>query len=83
MMLDPHRIEVVDADMAAVLRAKTPAERTAIAADLWEYGRDVVLASVRRRNPGLDNEGIEREFLRWFVQWEQPVNAHVQPTTDH
>lgn len=67
MMLDPHRIEVVDADMAAVLRAKTPAERTAIAANLWEYGRDFVLASVRRQNPGLDEEAVKREFLRRFL----------------
>lgn len=67
MRLDPGQIEVVDPEMAAVLRTKTPAERTAMAANLWEYGRDFVLASVRRQHPEFDEKEVQREFLRRFL----------------
>ena len=62
--LDPGQIEVVDEAVAAVLRAKTPAERIGIAAAAHRTARLMTEAQVRRMLPGLNDEGVRREVAR-------------------
>ena len=48
MWLDPKRYEIVDDEMAEVLRRKTPAERLEMAHSMWRLARDLIRASVLR-----------------------------------
>ncbi|HEV2292851.1 MAG TPA: hypothetical protein VGR35_03295 [Tepidisphaeraceae bacterium] len=48
---DISRFEVVDDDMAELLRQKTPAQRLASAHAMWRYGRDRLCALLRRQYP--------------------------------
>ncbi len=62
--LDPGQIDVVDEDVAAVLRRKTPAERIAIAAAAHRTARLMTEAQVRRQLPGLTDDEVRREVAR-------------------
>ena len=58
------RFDFVDADMAAVLRGKTPAERLAIAHGMWEHARGMITSFVRSRQPGISDGELQREVAR-------------------
>jgi hypothetical protein len=62
--LDPGQIEVVDEDVAAVLRTKSAAERIAIATAAHRTARLMTEAQVRRMLPGLSDEEVAREVAR-------------------
>ena len=62
--LDPGQIEVVDEDVAAILRQKTPAEKMTLMAAANRTGRMMVEAGVRMRNPGWADEQVRREVAR-------------------
>ena len=64
MEIDPRRIEVIDDDMADVLRRKTPAERLAISHGMWRMARDMIRAVLRQEHPDWDDEQILRETAR-------------------
>lgn len=57
-------IEVVDDDMAAVLRAKTGAERLQIASDLFASARRMIASHLAAEHPDWDEEQIQRETSR-------------------
>lgn len=58
------RDEVLDDEMAAVLRSKTPAERLAIAFRLWKFARETLTETLRRDHPEWDEAELGREVAR-------------------
>jgi hypothetical protein len=62
--IDPRRIEVVDDAMAAVLRAKTPAERFKMADDAHRTARVLIAAGVRQIHPDWDEADVQMEVSR-------------------
>ena len=58
------RREVVDDEMAAVLAAKSGAERLAMAAGLYRAARRMMESHLRERHPSWDTEQLETEMLR-------------------
>ncbi len=62
----PRRItvEVVDDDMAALLRRKTPAQRLAATHAMWRAAHDQTLAIVRHLHPGWDAVRVRAEVRR-------------------
>lgn len=61
MRLDPGQIEVVDDQMAAVLRTKTGAERLEIASRLYSSARRMLLFHLRTEHPDWTEEQLTRE----------------------
>jgi hypothetical protein len=64
MWLDPRRYEIVDDAMVAILRAKTPDERLAMADNLWRMARDLIRDHLRQSNPEWSDDQIARETAR-------------------
>ena len=64
MRLDRGQIEVLDDQMAEVLRAKSPAEPLAIANRLWWFVRRTISNALRSQHPDWDDERIEQETAR-------------------
>lgn len=54
----PESIEVVDEDVARVLRAKSGMERLRLAHEAWELARDRLTAYFAARHPDLPPDGI-------------------------
>ena len=57
-------IEIVDHDMAQVLRQKTGMERLAIADKLWSFARETLSAAVRQQHADWSPEQVAREVVR-------------------
>ena len=64
MRLDPGQIEVVDDEMAEVLRRKTGAERLAIASAMFASARKMILAKLHEEHPDWDERRINAEAAR-------------------
>jgi len=64
MRLDPGQIEVMDDQMAAVLRSKTGAERLKIANDMFRFARQLIASGLRAEHPDWDEPRIGRETAR-------------------
>jgi hypothetical protein len=62
--MDQLRIEVIDRTYAAILAAKTPAERIAMADSAHRAARIMVESRVRQLYPDWTDEERHREFLR-------------------
>jgi len=62
--LDDGQIEVVDDRVAEALRARTPAERIALALDCNETVRLVIAGYLRSRHPDWRDEQIRGEVAR-------------------
>lgn len=62
--IDQRNIEVVDDDLAAVLRHKSPAERVAMIADANETARVLAAAGIRYCHPDWTEELISQEVAR-------------------
>ena len=60
----PAHIEVVDADMAAVLRTKTGAERLKIANDMFVAARRMLASHLSAEHPEWGEAQIQREVSR-------------------
>jgi hypothetical protein len=58
------RFEVVDDDMAEVLRRKTPAERLASAHAMWRYAHVRLNALLGRQHPDWTQTQIKAEIRR-------------------
>lgn len=61
MLLDSRRIEVVDDEMAAVLRAKTGSERLAIADGMYHFARVSLLNVLKGEHPDWSEQKIQAE----------------------
>ena len=64
MDLDPGRIEVVDDDMAELLRGKTGAERLAIASAMFVSARKMIVANLQAEHPDWNKQQINEEAAR-------------------
>jgi hypothetical protein len=64
MKVDPKKIEVVDDQMAEVLRNKTPAERLRIGFNMWISTRRMLLSHLSNTHPEWSREEVEREVAR-------------------
>ena len=62
--VDPNRIEVVDDDVAQVLRQKTFAERVAMVGEVDRTMRQLLDAHFRWKHPDWDDEQIAKEIAR-------------------
>jgi hypothetical protein len=56
--------EIVSPEMAAILRAKTPAERLQIAFGMWDFALQVVTLSSRTAHPDWSEEQIRRHIAQ-------------------
>ena len=63
----PPCIEDLDPQMVEVLRAKTPAERLAIAWGLWKFARDTLRRSVAAQHPDWSEYDVHCEATRRLV----------------
>jgi hypothetical protein len=59
--LEVGRIEVVDSEVAAVLRGKSGMERLRLAHEAWELARDRLAAFFRARHPAWSEQEIQRK----------------------
>jgi len=64
MRLDAGQIEVIDDQMAAVLRQKSGAERLAIANGLFLSARRMLTSHLRSEHPEWSDDQIAREVAR-------------------
>ena len=64
MRLDPGQIEVVSDEMTEVLRAKTGAERLAIADQMFASARRMIISTLRAEHPDWDEPRINKEAAR-------------------
>jgi hypothetical protein len=62
--IDPRNIEVIDDDLAEVLRAKTPAERIEMIAAANRTARLIASAGIRYQHPDWDENQVQAEVLR-------------------
>jgi hypothetical protein len=60
----PLNFEMIDDAMAEVMRAKTPAERLAIANGMWRTARILIEAVIRSEHPDWSEEAVGREVAR-------------------
>ncbi len=66
---DWRRIEVVDEEIAEILRKKTPAERLAIAAEIWRSVRSSLLRFVAAQHLDWTLEQVELEVAQRILHW--------------
>jgi Rv0078B-related antitoxin len=64
MRRGPLNVEVMDDAMADVLRAKSSAERLAIANGMWRSARRMIEAILRAERPDWSDDQIRREVAR-------------------
>ena len=62
--LDPGQIEVVDDDLAKVLRRKTPAQKIAMMGAAHRTAKSMLQAAIRRQHPDWDERRIAEEVSR-------------------
>lgn len=62
--LEPRNIEILDDDMAAVLRRKTGVQRLQIADRLFAFARDHITARLRQEHPDWSQQQLRREVAR-------------------
>ena len=65
--MEQVRIEVIDRAYAAILAAKTPAERIAMADSAHRAARIMIQSRVRQLHPEWTDEERHQEYLRRFL----------------
>ncbi len=64
LRLDKGQIEVVDDEMAEVLKHKTSSERIRIAFNLWMAAYDMLISYLSKTNPDWDSDRLKEEVVR-------------------
>jgi hypothetical protein len=64
MELDAKQVEVVDDQIAEILKRKTPAERLAIGFNMWISTRTMLLSHIKHTHPEWSQQDVEREVAR-------------------
>ena len=64
MNIDTRQIEVVDPEMADVLRKMTGAERLAVANRMFVFARDLLISHLGAQHPDWDDAHIQAETAR-------------------
>ena len=62
--MGPKIFEVVDNQVAEVLRRKTPAERLRIGFDMWTSVRRMLLSHIGHTHPEWSRPDVEREVAK-------------------
>jgi Xaa-Pro aminopeptidase len=62
--VDPKNIEVIDDQLAEILRTKTPAERVEMIAAANRTARLLAAAGIRCQHPDWDEAQIQAEVIR-------------------
>jgi hypothetical protein len=62
--IDPRNIEVVDDNVAAILRTKSPGERIRMAGEANDTARLVAAAGIRHFHPDWSEDQVRREVAR-------------------
>jgi hypothetical protein len=79
--IDPRRIEVIDDQMAEILRQKTPAERIEMIAAANRTARLLAAAGVRYQHPDWDDNKIHAEVIRRTVGGTNGPTSSSHPST--
>jgi hypothetical protein len=66
METPPRRFtdEILSDEMAAILRAKTPAQRLAIAFEMWRFAQQLIERTSRAQNPEWSEEELRQHVAR-------------------
>lgn len=64
MKIDERNIEVIDDDMARVLREKTPQQRLAMAFGLWTSAKRQITNYLRSEHPDWNESMIHKEVAK-------------------
>ena len=62
--IDPRRIEVVDAEVARILRGMSGVDRLRLAHEAWELARERLIAFVSSRHPQWSMEEVGKEVAK-------------------
>ncbi|MEX2169872.1 MAG: hypothetical protein WD851_11225 [Pirellulales bacterium] len=62
--IDPRNIEVVDSDLAAILRTKKPAERIEMVFAANRTARMLAAGGIRYQHPEWSDEQVQHEVVR-------------------
>jgi hypothetical protein len=62
--IDPRRIEVVDDEVARILRGMSGMDRLRLAHEAWELARERLIAFVSSRNPQWSSERVSQEVAK-------------------
>jgi hypothetical protein len=68
MWLDPRRYEIIDEQMAEIMRSKTPGERLAIVNSMWRMGRALIESMLRHDHPEWSDDDINKETARRMLR---------------
>jgi hypothetical protein len=63
-MLDLQRLDIVDTEVARVLRAKSGMERLRLAHEAWELARERLTAFLSAEHPDWEQEAVRREVAK-------------------
>ena len=55
---------MMDEQTAAIMRAMTPAEKIAMASDLWQSAWEMLYYSIREKHPDWDEQILKQEVAR-------------------
>ena len=64
MTIDPRRIEEMDERTAAIMRAKTPAEKLRMIDDMWRFAARLVRSRLRAMHPDWTEDRLRQETAR-------------------
>jgi len=64
MWLDPKRYEIMDDEMAEIMRSKTPDEKLEMLDGMWRMARGMIRDKLRQDNPHWSEVEIDRETAR-------------------
>jgi hypothetical protein len=64
MRLDFGQIEVLDEDVAVILRSKSEADRLTIAFRMWSFARESILSILRSEHADWDEHRLQEEAAR-------------------
>ncbi len=62
--LDPRSVEIVDEDVARILRAKTGAERLRIAFSMYDSARRMLTSMLTADHPDWSEDQVRQEVVR-------------------
>lgn len=63
-VIDPRRIEVVDGEVARILRGMSGVDRLRLAHEAWELARERLVAFVSARHPQWSPERVRQEVAK-------------------
>ncbi len=62
--LDPRSVEIVDEDVARILRTKTGAERLRIAFSMYDSARRMLISMLTADHPDWSEDQVREEVVR-------------------